>query len=154
MKIFSECHRRERDGSSEADRRRNKSGHEADGRMINLGKKMIFAAGPRQCRAQLAITKRAAKRGDSADDPKHQERKTRLDIGNLKSKASENAGADNVRNHDPAGGEKADRASRRSRIGCRWSGVLVHVGSTMAFARLIRELLYDLYCQRRPPTPS
>ena len=115
VKIFSERHRGERNRRGEADRGGNETGHEADRGMINLGKKMIFAAGARKCGTQFAVTKRAAQRGDSADDPKHQQRETGLNVRDLKPEAGKNAGADNIRDHNPTGGEKADAPSRRLR---------------------------------------
>ena len=81
--------------------------------MVNLGKKMIFAAGTRERGAELAVAKRAAKRSDSANDPKHDQREAGLDVGHLKSKTGEHTRADNICNHDPAGRVKTD--------GARWS---------------------------------
>src|SRR5439155_5962663 len=92
--------------------------------MINFGKKMIFATGTRERGAQFTVTKRPAERGDSTDDPEHQQSKARLDVGNLKSETGEHAGADNVGDDNSAGGKKADRAPGSSRIRRR----LVHVG--------------------------
>ena len=78
--------------------------------MIDRRKKMIFAAGSRQCRAELAITQRAAKRDETADYPKEQEREPGTDINKLKAKAGEDASANNVGNNDGTGRCKADRA--------------------------------------------
>ncbi len=96
--------------------------------MINLGKEMIFAARARERGAELAVTERAAERGDSTDNPKHQQSKTRMDVGDLKSKTGEDASADNIRNHNPAGREKTDRSPRRSQMRRGWLGGFVHVG--------------------------
>ena len=85
LKIFSECHRRESDRRGEADGGGNPPGHEADRRMINRGKKMIFATGARKRGAQFAIAERAAESGDSADDPQEKKRETRMNILQLKS---------------------------------------------------------------------
>src|SRR4029077_8314701 len=71
LKIFAEGHGGESDGRGETDRCRNKAGHESRCRMINLGQKMIFAAGTRKRGAEFAVAKRATKRGNSADDPQH-----------------------------------------------------------------------------------
>ena len=158
IEIFSERHRGEGNRSSETDRGRNKSGHEADGRMINLGKKMIFAAGTRKCCAQLTVTKRAAERGDSPNDPEHEQSKTRVDVGNLKSEAGEHAGANNVCNHDPARCEKTDGSSRSLPIRRGRLGQLVHdrvdppkdgfVAANNGMARVIRQSVDDRYCQK------
>ncbi len=77
---------------------------------------MIFATGARERGAKLAVAERAAKRGDSANNPEHEQSKTGLNVGDLKSKTGEDAGADNICNHNPAGGEKAYGSSRNSRI--------------------------------------
>src|ERR1043166_6966213 len=69
VEIFSERHGCERDRRGEANSCGNKSGHEADRGMINLEKKMIFAAGAWKRGAEFAVAKRAAKRGDAADNP-------------------------------------------------------------------------------------
>ena len=50
--------------------------------MINAREKMVFAAGTWECRAQFAITKRAAKRDDAADNPEHEQREAGLNICN------------------------------------------------------------------------
>ena len=94
--------------------------------MINLGKKMILAPGPRQSRAELAVAKRAAKRRNSSDDPKHQESKSRVDINDLKSEAGENAGTDNVCDDNSAGRRKSDRSRRFRRSDCVRFGDFVH----------------------------
>ena len=73
---------------------------------------MIFAAGARKRGAQLTVTKRTAERSDSADNPKHQQSETRMDVGDLKSKTGEDAGADDICNHDPAGCKKTDGSPR------------------------------------------
>ena len=61
---------------------------------------MVFAPGTRQRGGEFAVTERATQRGDSADDPEHQQREPRLDIIQLEAKASEDAGANDVGNHD------------------------------------------------------
>src|SRR5438477_12326789 len=101
LEIFSERHRRKRDRRRETDGRGNKSGHEADRGMVNLGKKMIFATGTWKRGTELAVTKRAAKRSNSADDPEHDQRETGLNVGDLKPETGEDAGADDVCNDDP-----------------------------------------------------
>src|SRR5882672_11055931 len=128
VEIFSKSHGGERDRRSEADGRRNKSGHEAEGGMINLGKEMIFATGARERGAQLTVAERAAERGDSTDNPKHQQSKTRVNIGDLKSKTGEDASADNICNHDPAGCVKSDRSLGSSQMRPGRVGGFVHVG--------------------------
>src|SRR2546430_16648164 len=77
---------------------------------------MIFTARTRERSAQFAVTKRAAKRSDSANDPEHEQGKTRVKIDNLKSETGEHTGADDVCDHNSAGGEKADRPRRGSQI--------------------------------------
>src|ERR1700737_3347110 len=91
LKIFPESHSGESDGRGKPDRRGNDSGHETERRVINLGKKMIFAAGTRQGRAQLAVGKGAAKRGDAANDPQHEECEPGMYIRQLKPEAGEDA---------------------------------------------------------------
>src|SRR5207253_5954215 len=71
---------------------------------------MIFASGTRQRRAQFSVAKRAAKRRDSADDPKHEQREHGLNVRQLKTKARENSGADDVGNHNGRRREKTDSA--------------------------------------------
>ena len=89
---------------------------------------MIFATGSRERGAKLAVAKRAAKRSDSTDDPEHEQSKTGVNVGNLKSETGEDASADNVGNHNPAGREKADGSSRGAQIRAVWVGGSVHVG--------------------------
>ncbi len=84
--------------------------------MINLREKMIFASRTRQCGAEFAIAKRAAERRDSADDPKHEQRESRLNILQLKAETREDAGADNVGNHDRTCSDETDRPPRRCRL--------------------------------------
>src|SRR4029077_20050017 len=108
VEIFAERHRGERYRGRESHGSRNKARHETEGGMINLREKMIFAAGTRQRRAQFAIAERAAKGGDSADHPQHQQGKTGVNVRQLKSEARKDARSDDVRNHNPAGREKAD----------------------------------------------
>src|SRR4029453_10544947 len=83
---------------------------------------MVFTSGARQRGAELAITKRAAKRGDSADDPKHEQRKSRLNIHQLKAKAGKDAGANNVGDNDGRRRNEPDSPPRSSRLhGTRFS---------------------------------
>src|SRR5437016_14674103 len=84
--------------------------------MINFGKEMIFATGARERGAKLAVGERAAKRGNSANNPEHEQSKTGLNVGDLKSKTGEDAGADNICIHNAAGGERADGSSRMEQI--------------------------------------
>src|SRR5436309_2353683 len=80
---------------------------------------MIFSAGSRKGSAQLTVAQRPAKGGDSAHNPKHQERKPGLNIEELKPEAGENAGTDNVCNDNSAGSRETDcgRWFRRIRSG-------------------------------------
>src|SRR6266853_562158 len=83
---------------------------------------MVFTPGARQRGAELAITKSAAKRGDSANDPKHEQREPRLNIRQLKSKTGEDACANDVGNNDGRCRDETDGPSRRSRLhGTRFS---------------------------------
>jgi hypothetical protein len=102
--------RRECDRRGEADGGGNPAGHEANRRMINRGKKMIFATGARKRGAQFTIAKRATERDDSADDPQEKKRETGMNILQLKSQARKNAGANDVGDNDRAGSEEADRS--------------------------------------------
>src|SRR6266480_584305 len=77
---------------------------------------MIFTAGARQRGAEFAITKRAAQRHDSANDPKHEQRESRLNICQLKAEAGEDARADNVGNNDGKCREETNRPPRSSRL--------------------------------------
>ena len=77
---------------------------------------MVFAAGARQCGAEFAITQRPAQRRDSANDPKHEQRESRLNICQLKAKAGEDAGANNVGNNDGSCRKKTDSPPRSSRL--------------------------------------
>src|SRR4029434_2802330 len=83
---------------------------------------MVFTPGARQRGAKLAITKRAAKRGDSTNDPTHEAPESRLNIRQLKAKTGEDAGANNVCNNDGRCRDKTDGTPRRSRLhGTRFS---------------------------------
>ena len=83
---------------------------------------MVFAAGTRQRRAEFAVTKRAAKRRDSANDPKHEQREPGLYVRQLKAKAGEDAGADDVGNNDGRCRDEPDSPPRSSRLhGTRFS---------------------------------
>src|SRR5215831_9975595 len=77
---------------------------------------MVFASRARQRGAEFAITKRAAKCCDSPNHPKHEQRKSRLDVCQLKTKAGENASANNVGNNDGRCRDEADGSTRRSRL--------------------------------------
>src|ERR1700726_3045273 len=79
--------------------------------MVNFPEEMIFAAGTRKSSAQFAVAKCTAERGDSTDYPQHEQRKSGMNIRYLKAEAGKHAGADDVSNHNPACGEKADGAS-------------------------------------------
>ena len=78
--------------------------------MINLREKMIFPSGTRQRGAEFAITNRATKRRDSTDNPQHKQREPGLNVRQLKTKARENSGADDVGNHNGRRREKTDSA--------------------------------------------
>src|SRR2546430_17259581 len=77
---------------------------------------MIFTARTRERSAEFAVAKRAAKGSDSANDPEHEQGKTRVKIDNLKSETGEDTRADNVCDHNSARGKKADRPRRGSQI--------------------------------------
>src|SRR6266536_3650297 len=77
---------------------------------------MVFTPGARQSGAELAITERAAKCGDPANDPKHEQGEPRLNIRQLKAKTGKNAGANNVGNNDGRRRDESDGSSRRSRL--------------------------------------
>src|SRR5437870_1168836 len=99
-KILPKRHSGERDGRGEANRGGNKSRHKPECRMINLREKMIFASGTRQRGAEFAITNRATKRRDSTDNPQHKQREPGLNVRQLKTKAGEDASANNVGDYD------------------------------------------------------
>ena len=100
--------------------------------MINLREKMVFASGTRQRGTEFAITKRAAERHGSANHPKHQQRKSRLNIRQLKTEAGEDAGANNVGNNDGTGcREEADGASRGGDFTERRSVIVAISASTI-----------------------
>src|SRR5437762_4943252 len=83
---------------------------------------MVFTSGTRERGAELAITECAAKRGDSANDPKHEQRESRLNIGQLKSKTGEDACANDVGDNDGRCRDEPDSSPRRSRLhGTRFS---------------------------------
>ena len=75
---------------------------------------MVFTPGARQSGAELAITERAAKCGDSANDPKHEQGEPRLNIRELKAKTGKDAGANNVGNNDGRRRDESDSPPRRS----------------------------------------
>src|SRR5882724_6649315 len=77
---------------------------------------MVFPSGARQRGAEFAITKRAAQRHDSANDPKHEQRESRVNVCQLKAEAGEDARADNVGNNDEKCRKETNRPSRSSRL--------------------------------------
>src|SRR5882724_2922450 len=77
---------------------------------------MVFPSGARQRGAEFAITKRAAQRHDSANDPKHEQWESRLNVRQLKTEAGEDASADNVGNNDGKCRKETNRPSRSSRL--------------------------------------
>src|SRR3954451_7591764 len=80
---------------------------------------MIFTSGARQSGAELAITECAAKRSDSANDPKHEQGESRLNIRQLKAKTGKDAGANNVGDNDGRGRDESDSPPRRSGLHAR-----------------------------------
>src|SRR3984893_157657 len=114
MQICAKRHRGQSDRRSKSDCRRNESGHEPERWMINLREKMVLASGAGQRGAEFAVAERATKRDDSADDPQHQQRKPRLNACQLKPKAREDAGANDVGNDNGTCCEKADATRGRS----------------------------------------
>ena len=141
--IFAKSHRGERNRRGETDRGRNESSHETERRVINLREKMIFASGARQRGAQFAVAKRAAKRRDPADDPEHQQRESGLNVRQLKTEAREDAGADDVGNHDGARRHETDRPPRGWRFhgtrGSRDRSVIGWIDSSHSSACLANE---------------
>ena len=71
---------------------------------------MILPARTWQRRRQLRIRKRTAKRTETADRPKHQEREAAGQASHLESKAGENPRANHVRDHETGRGQERDRA--------------------------------------------
>jgi hypothetical protein len=83
-----------------------------EGGMINLREKMILAARTRERGAQFAVTKRTAKRRDSADDPEHKQRKPGLNVRQLKTETGKDARADDVGDNDGTRRDETDRTPR------------------------------------------
>src|SRR5262249_42811922 len=75
---------------------------------------MVLASRARQRGAEFAVTKRATKRRNSANDPKHEQWESRLEVCQLKTKAGENAGANNVGNNNGRRRDEADSPPRSS----------------------------------------
>src|SRR4029077_2326566 len=75
LQVFAKRHRGECNRRGKSYCRRNKSGHEPERWVINLRQQMILASRARQCGAEFAVTKRAAKRRDASDHPEHQQSK-------------------------------------------------------------------------------
>lgn len=69
---------------------------------------MVFASRARESGAEFAVTQRSAEGYDSAHHPEQKQNKTGMDLGQLKTEAGEYAGADNIGDNNPAGGNKAD----------------------------------------------
>src|SRR5260370_21727251 len=113
LEIFAKSHGSERDRRGKTDRDGNHASHETEGWVVNLGEKMIFAPGTRERRAQFRVTKRAAKRCDSTDDPEHEQYESRMNLRQLKAEARANARADDIGNHDGACRNETNRPSRR-----------------------------------------
>ena len=84
--------------------------------MINLRQKMVFATGTWHCCGEFAVTERPAERRDSTDEPKHQQRKSRLNIFQLKTETREDPGPDDVGDHDRARSYKTDGPPGRCRL--------------------------------------
>ena len=55
-------------------------------------------------------------------------RKAGLDVGNLKSKAGKNTGANNVRDYDPARRKKTDGSTGFAQTRAVWLGGSLHIG--------------------------
>ena len=102
---------------------------------------MVLAAGTWQRGAQFAVTKCAAERGNSTDDPEHEQGEARLNVNDLKSETGKNAGADDVCDHDSAGGKKTDGARRSSQVRRGRVGGMVHVWRDNGIVRQIRQLI-------------
>src|SRR5438128_10542857 len=98
--ICPKRHAGERDGRGKSHRGRNESRHEPERGMINLREKMVLPSGTRQRGAEFAITKRAAKRRHSANDPKHEQRKSRSNVRQWPTAAREDPNSDKVGNND------------------------------------------------------
>src|SRR4030095_4181997 len=77
---------------------------------------MVFTSGARQRGAKLAITTSDPKRSDSANDPKHKQRKSRLNVRQLKTKAGKDAGANNIGDNDGRRRNEPDSPPRSSRL--------------------------------------
>src|SRR5215470_10646426 len=116
VKILPKGHRGQCNGRRKSNRSRHESRHEPKSWVINFRKKMVLASGTRQRGGEFAVTESATKRRNSSDDPEHQQRESRLNIIQLKAKARENAGSDNVGDHYGAGGDETDGAPRSCRF--------------------------------------
>ena len=118
--VFPERHRRQRHRRRETDRRRHKARQKSERRMIGAAEEIVFAAGARKHRAELAVGKHPAQRDDAADGPQQQDRKARGDVLDLKAEAGEDADADHVGHddggrHDNRNGGPACREAGRAR---------------------------------------
>ena len=71
--------------------------------MIDLGQKVVLAAGAGQSCAQLGITQGATKSREPADDPEHHDDRRGLNVDQLKTEAREHSGADHIGNDDSGG---------------------------------------------------
>ena len=118
---------------------------------------MVFAAGAGECCAQFTVAKCAAKCRDSANDPKHDQCETGLYVGELKPQTGEHTCADDICDHNSAGGKKTDGSSWSLRIRYGRFRRSVHFGidplkdgfaaANNGIVRRIRQLIDDLGCQ-------
>src|SRR4029079_5265939 len=76
----------------------------------------VFATRTWHCRGEFAVTERAAQRADSTDEPKHQQRKSRLNLFQLKTESREDPGANDIGDHDRARSYKTDGPPGRCRL--------------------------------------
>src|SRR4030095_7596485 len=74
VEILAKRHCGECNGRGKSDRSGDETGHEPERWMIDFREKMVFSARRRQCSRGVTITECAAKRGNSTDDPEHQQR--------------------------------------------------------------------------------
>src|SRR5437660_7726915 len=77
---------------------------------------MIFPSGPRQPGTEFAVTKRATERHDAANDPKQEQRESRLNVCQLKAKAGKDSRADDVGDNDGRCRKKTNSSPLSTRL--------------------------------------
>ena len=107
--VFTERDGRQSDGSRKSGHHGDPSRQKADGGMVNLGEIGVLAAGPGHHRPQFPIAQGPAKGAHTPQNPQHENRKGRVQAGDLEAQGGEHADPDHIGNDNDGGGEKGYR---------------------------------------------